>query len=204
MQTAIVFDCEFLVAEGAPGRFWCGPRDPDPVIAQIGAVRLGLGGDFPVLDTLRLHVAPVDRQGRPCPLDPLFTRLTGISEDTLARDGLPLADALEKVDRFSQGARFWSWGKDEFNMVAISCYVAGIAPPIPATRFANACALLLAGGMPYEELIRTRSNQLAERFGLAAEDLSAHDALDDAMSVARVLQHLLREGRLAPERFHDA
>jgi hypothetical protein len=34
------------------------------------------------------------------------------------------------MDRFSEGARFWSWGKDELNMVAISCYVAGIPAPI--------------------------------------------------------------------------
>jgi len=44
MPTAIIYDCEFLVSDGAQQRFWCGPTDPDPVIAQIGAVRLDLGG----------------------------------------------------------------------------------------------------------------------------------------------------------------
>lgn len=33
--------------EGAQRRFWCAAHDPDPVIAQIGAVTLGLEGDFP-------------------------------------------------------------------------------------------------------------------------------------------------------------
>ena len=56
MSHAIVFDCEFLTAEGAPMRFWCGPHDPDPVIAQIGLVKLGLEEGFEVLDTRRLHV----------------------------------------------------------------------------------------------------------------------------------------------------
>ena len=46
METAIIFDCEFLVIEGAPQNFWCGPFDPDPVIAQIGAAKLDLQGDF--------------------------------------------------------------------------------------------------------------------------------------------------------------
>lgn len=36
METAIIFDCEFLVIPGASQNFWCGPFDPDPVIAQIG------------------------------------------------------------------------------------------------------------------------------------------------------------------------
>nr|WP_275078093.1 hypothetical protein [Pseudovibrio sp. W64] len=40
MKTAVVFDCEFLTSEGAQRRFWCAPFDPDPVIAQIGAVKL--------------------------------------------------------------------------------------------------------------------------------------------------------------------
>jgi hypothetical protein len=61
MDTAIIFDCEFLVVEGAPQNFWCGPFDPDPMIAQIGAAKLGLGDDFPILDTMRLLVKPVDR-----------------------------------------------------------------------------------------------------------------------------------------------
>jgi len=43
MKTAIVFDCEFLCIQGSQSRFWCAAHDPDPVIAQIGAVKLGLG-----------------------------------------------------------------------------------------------------------------------------------------------------------------
>ncbi|MCE3519180.1 hypothetical protein LXJ58_31015, partial [Escherichia coli] len=76
-------------------------------------------------------------------LDPFFTKLTGITDETMEAEGVPLQDALAGVDRFSNGARFWSWGKDELNMVAISCYVAGIQPPIPAGRFDNAVKLLI-------------------------------------------------------------
>ena len=45
MKTAIIFDCEFLAIEGSPQRFWCGPFDPDPVVAQIGAVRCDCSAD---------------------------------------------------------------------------------------------------------------------------------------------------------------
>lgn len=195
-ETAVVFDCEFLTAPGAPQRFWCGPTDPDPVIAQIGAVRIGLGGDAPILGTFRKHVIPMDRHGRRIPLDPLFTRLTGIDEATLDAEGGDLGPVLAELDRFAEGARFWSWGKDEFNMIAISCYVAGIAPPIPVTRFGNACDLVLKAGMPLEDLQKTRSNTLAAYYGLDDVTLRAHDALDDAMSVAIVLRHLLQGGAL--------
>lgn len=201
MSHAVIFDCEFLTAEGAPSRFWCGPRDPDPVVAQIGLARLELGDEFAIAETLRLHVIPRDRHGKRVALDPLFTRLTGITEDVLDSDGLPLADSLAQVAAFAGDARLWSWGKDEFNMLAISCYVDGIAPPIPATRFANACDLLLAAGMPYDDLIRTRSNTLADYYKVDHPPLRGHDALDDALGVAFTLQQLLRNGALTPAAF---
>ncbi len=196
MQTAILFDCEFLTSEGAPQRFWCGPRDPDPVIAQIGAVRIGLQDDAPILETLRTYVVPVTRSGARAVLDPLFVRLTGITEADIDREGRGLADALAALDAFSEGARLWTWGKDEFNMVAISCYVAGIAPPIPVTRFGNACDLMLRAGMPYDDLKQTRSSTLAVYYGVEHPTLRGHDALDDALSVAYTVQHLWRKGSL--------
>lgn len=199
MRHALIFDCEFLTAPGAPQRFWCGPHDPDPVVAQIGAVKLGLEGDFPILDTFRAPVVPRDRHGARIPLDPLFIRLTGIDEAAIDAEGLELAQALARFDAFSEGARLWSWGKDEFNLIAISCHVQGLAPPIPAARFANAAGLLMQAGMPLEDIHKTRSNTLAAYFELDHPPLRAHDALDDARAVGFVIRHLLRQGRLAPE-----
>eukprot|EP01132_Coremiostelium_polycephalum_P008139 gene8139-10009_t len=201
MQTAIIFDCEFLCREGSQRRFWCAADDPDPVIAQIGAVKLGLEGDFPLLDTYRSHVQPVDRFGNRYALDPFFTKLTGITDETMEAEGVSLQDALAGVDRFSNGARFWSWGKDELNMVAISCYVAGIQPPIPAGRFDNAVKLLIAAGMPIEDLAKTPSNRLADYYRVKHPPLRGHDALDDALSVAYTLQYLLKSGKLQPDFF---
>ena len=86
-------------------------------------------------------------------------------------------------------------------MVAISCYVAGIQPPMPAGRFDNAVKLLLAAGMPVEDLAKTPSNRLADYYGVEHPPLQGHDALDDALSVSYTLQHLLRGGKLTPEAF---
>jgi hypothetical protein len=198
LRHALVFDCEFLTAEDSPSRFWCGPYDPDPVVAQIGVVKIGLEADFPLLETSRIYVIPLDRNGNRLALDPFFTKLTGITEDNIDHDGLPLNLALEQVKDFALGARLWSWGKDEFNMVAISCYVEGLKPPISATQFGNACHLLLRAGMPYEDIKKTRSNRLAEYFQIDHPPLQGHDALNDACTVAYVLQALLRQGKLRP------
>lgn len=197
MDSATIFDCEFLTTQEAPSRFWCGPFDPDPVIVQIGAVRLGLSDDFPILDKARIFVAPKDRFGAPYPLDPFFISLTGISEESIAEHGISLSEALKKLERFAAGTKLWSWGKDEFNMMAISCYIQDIPPPIPATRFANVCVLLLRAGMPYEDLQKTRSNQLSNYYGIDHPPLRGHDALDDALSVTYALQYLLRKKSLA-------
>ncbi|WP_300443074.1 exonuclease [uncultured Mameliella sp.] len=201
MSFALIFDCEFLTAEGSPSRFWCGPYDPDPVVAQIGVAKLGLSEDFPLLDTLRLYVTPRDRHGAPWQLDPFFSRLTGITQEQVDTEGLPLAEALARTRDFAEGKRLWSWGKDEFNMVAISCYVEGIPAPLPASRFGNACDLLLKAGMPYEDLRQTRSDRLADYYKLDPPPLRGHDALDDALSVTYVLQHHLRANRLSARDF---
>ncbi|MGC4392816.1 3'-5' exonuclease [Agrobacterium sp. M50-1] len=201
MKKAIIFDCEFLCLDGSQRRFWCAAHDPDPVIAQIGAVKLGLEGDFPLLGTYKAYISPIDRHGGRYAIDPFFTRLTGITEEIIEAEGVPLQEALSSFDSFTQGARCWSWGKDELNMVAISCYVAGIQPPMPAGRFDNAVKLLLAAGMPVEDLAKTPSNRLADYYGVEHPPLQGHDALDDALSVSYTLQHLLKGGKLPPEAF---
>jgi len=203
MKSIVVFDCEFLCVEGSLGRFWCGPQDPDPVVAQIGAVKLALEGEFALLDTYRVYVRMPDRFGKKFNIDPYFTNLTGITAEDLETKGLGLAEALAGLDRFSAGARLWSWGKDELNMIAVSCYVAGIAPPIPAHRFGNTTRLAVAAGLPIAELMKTRSSMLADYFGAAHPPLNAHDALDDARSIAYALQHLLRTGKLNVDAFDE-
>jgi hypothetical protein len=108
----------------------------------------------------------VDRHGRRVTLDPAFTILTGITNARVAADGRGLGAVLADLAAFSGDAPLWSWGKDEINLMAISGYVEGIAPPIPAARFGNACALLIRAGVPYAEVQRLRSHSLCAHFGL--------------------------------------
>ena len=198
MKTAVIYDCENLTNRTSPSRFWCGPWDPDPTIVQIGAVRLGLDGDAPLLDTFDVIVRPKGRDGTPVELDPFFTELTGITPARVADEGVPLADALARFDAFADGDRMWSWGKDELNMIAVSCWIEGIVPPMRPDRFGNAAALVLAAGVPQEVVDRTRSNTLAATVGAATPPLRPHDGVDDARSVAYALAHLMRTRALDP------
>ncbi|WP_299599878.1 exonuclease [uncultured Tateyamaria sp.] len=199
-RTAIIYDCEFATAPGAPQRFWCGPNDPDPVVFQIGAVRMSLAAPYKDLERFEVLILPTDRSGAPLTLDPLNARLTGVTDDRLAREGVTLANALDQFSRFAGDDRMWAWGKDEFNMVAISCYVAGIVPPIPADRFGNAPELFLEAGVPLDVIHGLRSNTMLEHFGLSLPDAREHDALGDARMVAEVLRHLMQTDQLDPMR----
>ncbi|AXX96833.1 3'-5' exonuclease family protein [Profundibacter amoris] len=201
MEQAIIWDCEFLTSEGAPSRFWCGPRDPDQILVQLGAVRLDLNGNYDIGARFSQIVVPRDRLGEVCALDSYFTRLTGITQEKVAQEGLELAEALSAFDGFSGGAPFWAWGRDEYQALAISCYLAGIPAPIPATRFGNAPVLLLKAGIAHDEIVTLRSPNLAAHFGVEREGGAAHNAVDDAHSVALALQHLLRKGCLHADDF---
>ena len=203
MESVTFYDAEFLTASGAPQRFWCGPNGPDPLTIQLGAVRMALTAPFNLSATGSWYVTPRDRDGRIVPIDPLVTRLLGITEAHLASEGVPLVDALGRLDAFSAGDVLFAWGKDELLTLAATLFVQGVQSPIPATRFRSAVLLLVAAGEPPETVITLRSNTLCGHFGLE-DPGQAHDAAGDALSVATVFQHLLQTGRLTPADFAAA
>lgn len=51
-------------------------------------------------------------------------------------------------------------------------------------------------GMPHADIKRTSSGALADQYGAPHPPLRRHDALDDALSVAHMIQLLLRRGAL--------
>ncbi len=111
--------------------------------------------------------------------------------------GCDLAQALADFAAFCGDDPIWSWGKDELNLMAISPYVEGIAAPIPAHRFGNACTLLIRAGESYDAVQSLRSHTLCAHFGLTPPAGRAHDARHDALSLASVIGHLLSLGRLS-------
>lgn len=201
MTKVVVLDTEYLSAAGTMGRFWSGPGDPDPNLVQIGAVLLDIADQARILDQINILIAPVDRAGKPCQLDPYFTDLTGITNQDIATHGLPLAQGLAQFESFSQGANCWSWGKDELIMIAVSCFVSGISPPMRIGRFGNVKDLFVKAGVPLADINRLSSGALSQHFGVIHDALHHHNALDDALSISYTLQHLLKTGRLSADDF---
>jgi hypothetical protein len=167
MRHVTVFDCEHLTNETSPRRFWCGPDDPDPLLVQIGAVRLSLEPPYGLGETFDCIVTPVGRNGPVAPSE-FFTRLTGIDEARITAEGVPLAEALERFAAFVGDRPILSWGKDEITSLAPSCFVAGLVCPIPVEQFRNAAALLLSAGVPLGDRARSSQQHPARAFRSAA------------------------------------
>ncbi|WP_323006361.1 3'-5' exonuclease [Pseudorhodobacter sp.] len=201
MSIIVVYDCEYLTKEGAMGRLWSGHDDPDPIVVQIGAVLLDLDANASIIDEFKIYIKPQDRNGVPYQLDPYFTDLTGISNEDIDKKAVDLASALHQFDAFSRGATFWSWGKDELFALGVSCFLRGIAPPISPRRFGNLKRALRQAGMPETEIKSTSSGELADYYGVGCASLSKHDGLDDAISLARAVGHLMGQGQLTAESF---
>ncbi len=194
----ILFDAEWLATADCMSRMWFGADDPDPIVVQIGAVRLALTGDYDIDDTIDILLQPRDRHGNQVTLDHWFEEFTGLSDARLATDGVPLAEGLQHFADFAGNAPIYAWGKDELMVMGNSAYLAGLPAPIPATQFGHAGHLLIKAGYPVDTINTIRSHNIGNFFDLPKRGGQAHDGLDDAIEVARAIQHLLRCGKLTP------
>ncbi len=204
MSKLVIFDTEYLSCDGAMYRLWSAAHDPDPLLVQIGAVLLDLSDTARIADTLNVLVTPRDRQGRICGLDPYFVELTGITNNRLRAEGVPLAHALNMLNHFAQGTGFWSWGKDELFALGVSCFLQNVTPSIAPSRFHNLKSVALSAGMPEVDIGVTNSAGLSGYFGVNLPNLHEHDALDDALSLSHAVLHLLDEGRITLRDLHCA
>jgi hypothetical protein len=196
MKTVTIFDCEFLTAEGAMSRLWCGVHDPDPILVQIGAIKLGLTEGLPIVAEMLEYVLPFDRLGNKAVLDPFFTSLTGIREKDLSEKGKSFRNVCQQFEAFVGEDKIWSWGKDELWALGINCFLNGYAMTLKPNQFGNAASLFLAAGIPEAELLKIRSSTLAQYYGICTKDLKAHDALDDVRSIVRALQYCCEQKKI--------
>lgn len=201
MTEIVIFDCEYLTKAGAMGRMWSDHNDPDPIVVQIGAVRLDLDDDARIVDQIKIYIKPEDRHGTPYPLDPYFVDLTGVTNEVIDRDAVDLGSALREFDAFSRGTSLWSWGKDELFALGVSCFIHGITPPIAPARFGNLKLILSKAGMPDADIKSTSSGEIADYYDVGNPSLSKHDALDDTLSLAQALKHLMTLGHLRKDHF---
>ncbi|MFD9902909.1 3'-5' exonuclease [Streptomyces sp. NPDC059063] len=105
MSSFVVFDLEFTSWPGALEQDWGAPGQLREVV-QIGALRLS--EDCSVVDEYETLVSPVANPR----LSAYFTELTGITQESVDRDGIPPAQALSDFLGFCRGQTALSYGND--------------------------------------------------------------------------------------------
>jgi DNA polymerase III epsilon subunit-like protein len=194
----VIFDCEWLTDEGSNSRFWCGPHDPDQVLVQIGAVKVAITDSVEIAELFSMLVKPVDRFNAPHPVSAFFTQLTQITPERIQAEGKPVQEVLTQFAEFCGSDMVWAWGKDENVAMALAAFYGGFPPTLPATQFDNMSKIFLKAGMEHDVLVKTRSNQLAAHFGVDPGELTAHDGLDDALSIFHALKFLVDQKKVNP------
>ncbi|UED84075.1 3'-5' exonuclease [Streptomyces profundus] len=105
MSSYVVLDLEFTTWQGALEQDWSAPGQLREIV-QIGALRVSDAHE--VVESYEAFVRPVVNPR----LSEYFTRLTGITQETVEREGLRPAEALGDLLDFCRGQTVLSYGND--------------------------------------------------------------------------------------------
>jgi len=177
----VVFDTEYTSWEGAKERGWGNPGEHKEVV-QIGALTLDTD-TLAETSSLLLLVKPVKNPL----LSDYFTKLTGISQEEVDRDGLSYEAALSRFGRWGRGLPLFCWG-DDVEVMEGNAKLLGIPFPFPADGESDIKNVFKARGIPAEHYY---SSTIPRAFGEEPPP-HAHDALNDARSIAQGLRALAR------------
>jgi inhibitor of KinA sporulation pathway (predicted exonuclease) len=185
-STLTVFDLEFTAWEGSMATHWLRPGEFKEVV-QIGAVKLDRSR-FQILDEFDCLVRPrINRE-----VSAYFEGLTGITNETLQARGMDFSQALVRFLAFAAGGPICAFGRDEWVLEEnIRLYGLRDLPPLPRCfdlrgwfaarrldpRGLHSCEIGAALGVPFTG--------------------RAHNALDDARSVARGMEAMVARGASA-------
>jgi DNA polymerase III epsilon subunit-like protein len=196
VSTFVLFDLEFTSWAGALEQGWSAPGQLREIV-QIGALRLG--DDYSVVEEYETLVRPVVNQR----LSTYFTDLTGVSQESVDREGLPPARAFSDFLDFCQGQSVLSYGNDmivlgenigwarargeEIKHGFLGAGFCNVRPwlndAVPETASANVGRLWEVLGLPTPAAGRE------------------HSALFDCYSFAAALKHLSLNGTTLPRAF---
>lgn len=181
-----IFDTEFTAWEGSQARGWSEPWEAIELV-EIGAAIVD-ASTFEVSDTFQILVFP---KKNPV-LSTYFTELTGISQADLERRGVPLSDAVKKFETFSSGSSFILSNGEDADVFISSYECHGLACPINFSRYRDIQPALVE---LYPDRKSVASGELPALTG-AEYSFKAHEALDDALSIAAGLKALRNAGRI--------
>jgi inhibitor of KinA sporulation pathway (predicted exonuclease) len=188
-DTLVVFDLEFTTWEGYMASGWSLPGKHREIV-QIGAVRLDAGEGFAETGAFRALVRP-----RLHPeLSSYFTDLTGISQETVNRDGRPFPEVMGDFADFlaATGPVLAACNGIDGEIIAENCGWHRLDIPEACRRTLNLAKML---ANLFEEDGQVSSHGLPARLGLPEVGV-AHDALADARAIAAALRHFRVLGRL--------
>jgi inhibitor of KinA sporulation pathway (predicted exonuclease) len=179
----IVFDLEFTAWECSMASHWLRPGEFKEVV-QIGAVRLD-AVSFQILDEFEILVRPRINSV----LSLYLENLTGIANSQLVERGVDFATAYDRFVAFAGGAPISAFGHDEWVLEEnIRLYGLKQMTPLPA----------------FHDLRAWFAEHQVDPRGLHSCDIGpslgvpfigrAHNALDDARSVAAGMEILAARG----------
>ncbi len=183
MPTITVFDLEFTAWECSMASHWLRPGEFKEVV-QIGAVRLD-AASFEILEEFDVLVRPRINAH----LSPYFENLTGITNAMLAARGLDFVQAYDRFAAFAGNGAICAFGHDEWVLDEnIRLYGCKNMKPLPAFHDLRAWFA--------EHQVDPRglhSCDIGPRLGVPFVG-RAHNALDDARSVAAGMEIMAARG----------
>lgn len=188
-QPRVIVDVEITVQEGTWERSWSGPDDHKEIV-QIGAVKID-PEDFSILDRFEMLVRPQ----RVSQLSALFTRLTGITQEMVERDGVFFPEAYASFAAFRGNLPLHSYGGSRFGgdtSVFAENFVMH-AMPKPADWPTNDMANLAPWF--HEHAPETKGNnsgRLVTALGLRVPE-GEHTGLADCLSIVESMKYLVQK-----------
>jgi len=178
-----VFDLEYTAWECSMARHWLTPGEFREVV-QIGAVKLD-ADSFRVLDEMDLLVRPrINAE-----LSPYLQKLTGIGKEAVAQRGLDFETAYARFVAFAAGGPIAAFGRDE-QVLLDNLRLYGIRGAVEMPIFYDLRGWFAALGLDPRGMM---SCDIGPLLGVPFEG-KAHNALDDARSVARGMEVMASRG----------
>jgi inhibitor of KinA sporulation pathway (predicted exonuclease) len=195
VSTFVVFDLEYTTWPGAVEGNWSAPGQLREIV-QIGALRLN--EEYEVVAAYEALVRPVANPE----LSPYFTELTGIDQESVDRDGLPPARALDAFLGFCAREAVLSYGND-MTVLAENAAWAGVrgeqlGNSLLTPAFLNIRPWLNAHAPGTSGV---NSGRLWQALGLPGPTVPGgeHSALFDCHSLAAAIGHVCGKGARLPE-----
>jgi hypothetical protein len=198
-RSIIIYDTEFWTDTGVWERRWRGLSDFPPLLMQIGAYKVLLESDWPIVGEFFDYILPIDQFGIEAPVTEYFTKLTGISESIIRSRGCQLSDAIANFSDFTGDHLMYCYGNDIIATILPSCYLRSIKCPFKPNQALDIRHVLFRAGISAEDLYSNSSGTLARLLGAYVQPGLQHDALADAASIVAGIRWLHEAGRLPPE-----